>query len=79
MAPPILAMVPRIFAIPSLLVTFTFSSLQFFREGLRERCLHIQKQEGFISRVWNYLKAEAIRKVIAGTEFCIAEANVGDA
>lgn len=26
-----------------------------------------------------YLRAEAIIKVMAGTEFCIAEANVGEA
>lgn len=38
-----------------------------------------KKEKKMKNRALNiYLRAKAIRKVIAGTEFCIADAKVGD-
>ena len=80
-APPTLAMVPRTFANPSLLVMLTSSSLvkiKWYHQVIATLRHNIIKN---VTRRCNviYLKAKAKIKVIAGTEFCKAEAKVGEA
>lgn len=78
-APPTLAMVPRIFAKPSLLLILTCSTLKS-RKVVLECCSFATKQRHRnIVMTLSYPRADAMTKVIAGTEFCIAEAKVGDA
>lgn len=80
MAPPTLAIAPNTFANPSLFAILICSSLHkstlgdevIKRKNLLWESMTIVYDIG-------YLRAEAITKVIAGTEFCIAEAKVGDA
>ena len=77
-----LAMVPRTFAIPYLLEISTFSSL---RNRDENKCIRGKAQsikELILKNkelAFSYLRAEAMTKEIAGTEFCIADAKVGDA
>lgn len=69
-----LAMVPTTFAIPSLLAILVSSSLvkkhMNSNNQIQTRTLRDMNDD-------EYLKAEAKMKVIAGTEFCIAETKVG--
>lgn len=89
-APPTLPMVPKSLAKPSILLKLTCSSLQQ-RRGSKQKNVGSskkwnipleEKQMPLKARsvvVYVYLRTEAMIKVIAGTEFCIAEAKVGDA
>jgi len=78
-APPILAMVPKTFASPSLLEMLTFSSLRRKVKVQEMFLLSKRKRRKFNVESQCYPRAEAMTKVIAGTEFCIAEAKAGDA
>ena len=79
-APPTLAIVPNTFANPSLLAILICSSLHKSKRMVRWSKEKKNRSLKNITLVYEtgYLRAEAIRKVIAGTEFCIDEAKVGD-